>query len=77
MSHTKTDSSVWGKLVLYGIPAVALYAGLFWFEALMIEICRQGQWNFIVPITIAFAVSYFHGGFTASFWDAVGIKAKN
>lgn len=77
MANTKSDSSAWGKLALYGVPAVALYVGLFEFEAAMIEVCRQGHWNFIVPITIAFAVSYFHGGFTASFWDAIGIKAKH
>lgn len=76
MANTHTSSSVWVRLALYGIPAAALYAGLYRFEALMIEIGRQGHWNFIVPIAIAFAVSYFHGGFTASFWDAIGIKAK-
>jgi len=77
MANTKTDASRWSKLALYGIPAVALYAGLYRFETLMIDISRQGHWHAFVPIAFAFAVSYFHGGFTASFWDALGIKAKN
>ena len=77
MANTKTRSSALRKVAFYGIPTVALYAGLYGFEAQMIEICRQGHWNFIVPVAFAFAVSYFHGGFTSSFWDALGIKAKN
>ena len=77
MAKTKTDSSAWRKAALYGIPTLALYAGLYGFEAQLIEISRQGHWNSIVPIAFAFAVSYFHGGFTSSFWDALGIKAKN
>ena len=77
MARTKTHSSAWRKVGLYGIPTLALYAGLYVFEVQMIDICQQGRWNFIVPIAFAFAVSYFHGGFTSSFWDALGIKAKN
>jgi len=77
MANTKTNSSAWGKAVLYGIPTVVLYVGLYTFEAQFIEISRQGHWNAIVPIAFAFAGSYFHGGFTSSFWDALGIKAKN
>ena len=77
MANTRTNSSTWSKVALYGIPTVVLYAGLYRFEAQMIEICRQGHWKFIVPIVFAIAVSYFHGGFTSSFWDALGIKAKN
>ncbi len=77
MANRKTKSSAWGKAVLYGVPTAVLYVGLYRFETQMIEISRQGHWNSIVPIAFAFAVSYFHGGFTSSFWDALGIKAKN
>ena len=77
MANTKTNSSTWGKAVLYGIPTAVLFVGLYTFEAQFIEISRQGHWNAIVPIAFAFAVSYFHGGFTSTFWDALGIKAKN
>ncbi|OGT03638.1 MAG: hypothetical protein A2143_12535 [Gallionellales bacterium RBG_16_57_15] len=77
MANTKIRSSALRKVALYAIPTLALYAGLYGFEAQMIEICRQGHWNFIVPVAFAFAVSYFHGGFTSSFWDALGIKAKS
>lgn len=77
MANIRTHSSAWRKAALYGVPTLALYVGLYKFEAQLIEICLQGHWNFIVPVAFAFAVSYFHGGFTSSFWDALGIKAKN
>jgi hypothetical protein len=38
---------------------------------------RHGTWLFVlVPIVIAFVLSYVHGAFTGLFWDAVGLKAK-
>ena len=77
MADANTDSSGWGKVALYVVPTAALYAALFVFERDVIEMSRQGHWYFIVPIAIAFAVSYFHGGLTASFWDALGVKAKH
>jgi hypothetical protein len=73
---SKTQKTAWGKVVLFGIPAIAAYALLFHFESVVIEFSRQGHWNFILPVTVAFVISYFHGGFTASFWDALGVKAK-
>mgnify|MGYP001579548176 CR=1 FL=1 len=54
MANINTNSSAWGKAAFYGIPTVLLYAGLYEFETQMIEISRQGQWNFIVPIAFAF-----------------------
>jgi hypothetical protein len=76
MSNPQSAFSKWGKVALYGVPAALLYAALFWFEKPIIEASRQGRWNFVLPIAIAFVMSYFHGGFTASFWDALGVKAK-
>ena len=76
MAKTKTDSSAWRKAALYGIPTLALYAGLYGFEAQLIEISGKGYWNFIVPVAFAFAVSYFHGGVTSSFLGALGLKTQ-
>lgn len=76
MANAETDSTGWGKVALFGLPTLALYAGLFLFEREVIDMSRQGHWYFAVPVAIAFTISYFHGGFTASFWDALGVKAK-
>ena len=32
-------------------------------------------WLVLVPILIAFAISFFHGAFTGHFWDAIGLRA--
>lgn len=31
--------------------------------------------NVLVPIVVAFVMSYVHGAFTAMFWDSLGLKA--
>lgn len=37
----------------------------------------EGQWWYVlIPIAMAFAVSYAHGNFTSLFWDVLGLKAK-
>ena len=36
----------------------------------------EGHWTrALVPILIAFAMSYAHGAFTGRFWDSMGLKA--
>lgn len=38
----------------------------------------EGNWLFVfIPILIAFAISYAHGAFTASFWDSLGFRAAS
>lgn len=38
---------------------------------------QAGNWLLVlIPIVIAFAMSYVHGAFTGLFWDVVGLKAK-
>jgi hypothetical protein len=64
------------RLALFGATSAALYALLFAFEYEILALTEQGRWTFVVPLAIAFAVSYTHGGFTAAFWDWVGIRAK-
>lgn len=32
-------------------------------------------WHVLIPIAIAFAVSYAHGAFTGLFWEMMGLKA--
>lgn len=36
----------------------------------------EGHWlHAVLPILVAFAVSYAHGAFTGLFWDSMGLKA--
>lgn len=65
-----------GQFLLFGIVVVALYSGLYVYEKDIIEWSTRGGWFFLVPLTIAFVFSFFHGKFTSDFWDFFGIKAK-
>lgn len=65
-----------GQLMLFGVIVVALYSGMFFYEKELIEWSTRGGWFFLVPITIAFVFSFFHGKFTGDFWNFLGIKAK-
>jgi hypothetical protein len=64
------------KLALYGVPSTGLYVLLYAFEDTLLALSAQGGWLFLVPVVIAFVFSFVHGGFTAHFWDILGIKAK-
>jgi hypothetical protein len=59
-----------------GLTAI-LYFLLFYFEDEIVEITSRGGWSFLIPVAVAFAISYGHGNFTAAFWDWLGIRAKH
>ena len=65
-----------GPLLLFGAVTAAMYFLLFYFERDVLRLTGRGGWAFLIPLGIAFAMSYFHGNFTAAFWDFLGIKAK-
>lgn len=65
-----------GQVLLFGSIVVGLYMGLYVYEKDIIEWSTRGGWFFLVPLTIAFVFSFFHGKFTGDFWDFLGIKAK-
>lgn len=65
-----------GQVLLFGSIVVGLYMGLYVYEQDVIEWSTRGGWFFLVPLTIAFVFSFFHGKFTGDFWDFLGIKAK-
>ena len=64
-------------LFAFGGLTGVLYFLLFYFETEVVELTSQGGWTFLLPVAIAFAISYGHGNFTAAFWDWLGIRAKN
>lgn len=64
------------RTVSYGAVSLLLYFLLYHFHDEVLDYSRQGQWFFIVPISIAFVFSVVHGNFTGQFWDLFGVKAK-
>ncbi|TCV90505.1 hypothetical protein EDC63_101478 [Sulfurirhabdus autotrophica] len=64
------------KLFGLGMLSTGLYGVLFINENQVLDITSHGHWAFVIPITIAFVISFAHGAFTSEFWDVLGIKAK-
>jgi hypothetical protein len=64
-------------LLGFGALTAVMYFLLFYFEDEIVEITGKGGWSFLIPVAIAFAISYGHGNFTGAFWDWLGIKAKH
>lgn len=65
------------KALTFGIFSGALYLLLFIFEEQVLHFSSKGGWFFIIPVVIAFAFSFIHGGFVTLFWDLLGIRAKS
>lgn len=67
------------KALAFGIASCILYAVLFAFSDSFVEWARRTREGeklfFVLPIVVAFAVSYVHGAFTGYFWDALGLRA--
>jgi uncharacterized integral membrane protein len=64
------------RTLAYGAVSVTLYLLLYLFNADILALSKEGRWNFVVPMIIAFIFSVVHGNFTGQFWDLFGIKAK-
>ena len=62
--------------LLYGVVSAAMYLMLYLYHEPILVASKQGGWNFVLPIGIAFAFSLVHGNFTGYFWDLLGVKAK-
>lgn len=72
LARTTTDACVVvenGKTIYYNKPtpeACAEKGG---------TLIEGNALNVLVPIVVAFIMSYAHGAFTAMFWDSLGLKA--
>jgi hypothetical protein len=64
------------RSLIYGSISIALYTLLYFYNAEILALSREGRWNFIIPMAIAFTFSIVHGNFTGQFWDLFGVKAK-
>ncbi len=64
------------RTLIFGVISICLYILLYVFEKDILVLSKEGGWNFIIPMVIAFVFSIVHGNFTGRFWDMFGIKAK-
>ncbi|MEO1766087.1 hypothetical protein [Thiobacter aerophilum] len=72
LAHTTTQSCLVvedGKEVYYHKPTAEACAAK---GGILIE---GNRLNVLVPIVVAFVMSYAHGAFTGMFWDSLGLKA--
>ena len=64
------------RTLVYGVISIVLYTLLYLYNEDVLSLSKEGRWNFIVPMVIAFVFSIVHGNFTGQFWDMFGIRAK-
>ena len=61
---------------VFGALTAGLYAAVFTHQELVMKYFTKGGVYALLPVAIVFAVSYFHGNFTSSFWSALGIEGS-
>ena len=64
------------KCILFGALTSGLYASVFAYQDIVMTYFSKGGVYAVLPVATVFAVSYFHGNFTNSFWSAMGIEAS-
>lgn len=76
MSTTISKKRHINNCILFGTLTAALYAAVFAYQDLVMTYFTKGGAYALLPVATVFAVSYFHGNFTSSFWSALGIEAS-
>jgi len=61
---------------LFGALTSGLYASVFAYQDVVMTYFTKGGMYAVLPVATVFAVSYFHGNFSGSFWSALGIEAS-
>jgi hypothetical protein len=74
--RSSSSQKPFGKALVYGATSTLLYALLYVYEGPILKWTTRGKWYFILPVAIAFVLSFFHGGFTGYFWEVLGVRAK-
>lgn len=64
-----------GKMVIYGLASVAMYAALLVNQTTITALFTRGAWYALFPIATAFAFSFVHGNFAGYFWSVLGVEA--
>ena len=68
------------KMITYGLLTAVLYFCLLKYQVEIVNFATLAQQGrhiyFLVPIAIALGFSLIHGGFTAYFWESLGVTSK-
>jgi hypothetical protein len=62
--------------LVFGGLTTALYTAVFMNQDVVMTYFSKGGIYAALPVGLVFAVSYFHGNFTSSFWSALGIESS-
>jgi hypothetical protein len=70
-------SNPYPRLIASGIVSGLLYLLLYLYEReILAAFSRTDGWYPALPVIAAFAFSFAHGTFTASFWEVLGIRGR-
>ncbi len=74
----KIDRTSLPRAVAFGVASLLLFVSIFAFADELVEMARRTRQGekiyFLVPISVAFLVSFVHGAFTHHFWETLGLK---
>ncbi len=62
--------------VIFGLITAAIYAAVFLNTGMVMKYFTKGGIYALLPVGLAFLVSFVHGAFTGNFWSAMGIEAS-
>ncbi|MEW6221561.1 MAG: hypothetical protein AB1634_18795 [Thermodesulfobacteriota bacterium] len=74
--ETKKPGKPYGKTLVYGALATALYSGVFLYGDEANTLFAQGGAYAFLPIVTALVFSWAHGNFTGNFWTMLGVEAS-
>lgn len=73
---TKVNKRPYLQTALYGAVSIGLYVLLLAKQDLVNANVAKGGLYAMLPITMAFVFSFFHGNFTGCFWTSCGVEAS-
>jgi hypothetical protein len=76
MSSTTSIKRHVKNCFVFGALTAGLYAAVFTNQEFVMKYFTKGGVYALLPVAVVFAVSYFHGNFTSSFWSALGIEGS-
>jgi len=64
-----------GKTICYGILSAALYAAVFSYSDVVLQLFTKGGVYAALPIATVFVFSFAYGAFASNLWSVLGIEA--
>lgn len=72
----KTDRKPVGRMIVFGLLTVAMYAVVFTHAEVITSMFARGSFWAAGPIATVFAFSYVHGTFASDLWSVLGVNAR-